>query len=282
MNTLKHIAVINDLSGVGNCSLTAALPTLAALGVQAHPLPTAVLSGQTGFPGFQLKDLTDQMAPFAAHWQQLDLHFDAIFTGFLASVAQAREIRSFFDTFQQPDTLVLVDPVMGDDGHLYSGFTPDLCRAIADLARRADVVTPNLTEACYLAGENHDALCDGPLETVLDRVYDLAGAVAAQGPQIVAVTGIHRADRFYNVVWDHGQRIVESAPACGGSYSGTGDLFASVLIGCLTRGMATGDAVRLAVRFISAALADTVPYSADRNYGTAFVKHLHLLWEAFS
>ncbi len=280
MNILKHVAVINDLSGVGNCSLTAALPVLAALEVQAHPLPTAVLSGQTGFPGYRIKDLTDQMEPFAMHWKELGLQFDAIFTGFLASEAQAEEISRFLETFQRPETLLLVDPIMGDDGHLYPGFTPALCRQIAGLVRRANVVTPNLTEACYLAGADYSQVMRGDEGAVLDNCFAVAEAIAAMGPQTVAITGIHRGGRFYNVVADHGVRFVETAPSLGGSYSGTGDLFASVLCGCLVQGVATRQAVRLAVQFISAALADTVPYSDDRNYGTAFVKHLHLLWEA--
>lgn len=281
MNTgsMKQAAVLNDLSGAGNCSLTAALPVLAALGVQAYPLPTAVLSAQTGFPGYHMRDLTEEIAPISDHWAALGLEFDAIMTGYVASEAQAARTEEFLNRFRKPGTLVLVDPVMGDGGQLYAGFTPARCAAVAALVRRATVTTPNLTEACCLVGADYARVTEGPARTVPERAAEIARRVAAMGPQTVVITGVHCADRICNVLLDDGQTDCVYAPAIGGSWSGTGDLFAAVLCGCLVQGMPALQAVQLAADFICAALTDTAP-GTDRNCGTAFVKHLHLLWEA--
>ena len=276
----KRVAVINDLSGLGRCSLTAAIPVLSALGVQACPVPTAVLSAQTGFPGYRLQDLTDHMGDFLSHWQQLGMTFDGISTGFLSSVAQAEGVLRFLEAFSGADTMILVDPVMGDDGSIYPGYGPELRQRVRLLVERAGVVTPNLTEACLLTGADYAGLTALKGPALFDAVADLGRQLQTLGPEIVAVTGVRQADHIYNVILDRKGRHLVGAPLLGGSYSGTGDLFAAVLHGCLLRGMRAQKAAALAVCFLSAALGDTLAAGTDRNQGVCFETHMGLLTDA--
>ena len=158
--TTPRVAAIHDMSGFGRCSLTVAIPVLSAMGVQCCPLPTAFLSTHTGgFTGFTFLDMTEEMPKIAAHWQSLNLRFDAIYSGFLASERQIGIVSDFVRTFRRPDTLVVIDPVMGDDGKAYQTYTPALCSGMARLAELADVITPNLTEAAFLLGRSYDHRC---------------------------------------------------------------------------------------------------------------------------
>ena len=152
----KKIAVINDLSGFGRCSLTAAISVHSAMGVQACPLPTAILTAQTGYPSYYCDDYTDKMEHYRTEWKKMGQHFDGIYTGFVAGEAQIRQIFNFIDTFDSPDTFLLVDPVMGDNGRTYSIFTPPLLSQMRRLAMRADIITPNLTEFCLLAEADYN------------------------------------------------------------------------------------------------------------------------------
>ena len=146
----KRIAAIHDISCVGRCSLTVALPILSAAGYETSVLPTAVLSTHTGgFTGFTYRDLTEDISPIAAHWQSLGLHFDALYSGFLGSYAQIGLISGLIDTFKKSDTLVMVDPVMADDGKYYSVYSPDMAAGMKKLCAKADIITPNLTEAAF-------------------------------------------------------------------------------------------------------------------------------------
>ncbi len=149
---MKRIASIQDISCLGRCSLTVALPVISALGVECAIVPTAVLSAHTAFPGFVSRDLTDQLDAIAAHWQAQHVHFDALYTGYIASVPQVQQVLDFFDAVKSPDTMIFVDPAMADHGKLYSGFGPDFPAAMARVVARADVAMPNLTEACLLTG----------------------------------------------------------------------------------------------------------------------------------
>ena len=147
---MKKIAVLNDLSGMGKCSLTAAIPVISVMGVQACPLPTAILSAQTGFPSYYCDDYTDRMDKFMDEWQKMDFHPDGIYTGFLADAAQADKAVDFIQRFKKKETKVLVDPVMGDDGEEYPIYTEELCEKMRMLVREAAVITPNITEAVLL------------------------------------------------------------------------------------------------------------------------------------
>lgn len=157
--TTPRVAAIHDMSGFGRCSLTVAIPVLSAMGVQCCPLPTAFLSTHTGgFTGFTFLDMTEEMPKVAAHWQELALRFHAIYSGFLASERQIGIVSDFIRTFRRSDTLVVIDPVMGDDGKAYQTYTSALCSGMTHLAELADVITPNLTEAAFLLGRPYDQL----------------------------------------------------------------------------------------------------------------------------
>ena len=180
---MKRIASIQDISCLGRCSLTVALPVISALGVECAIVPTAVLSAHTAFPGFVSRDLSDQLSAIAAHWRSQHVHFDALYTGYIASAAQVRQVLDFFDTVKSPDTLIFVDPAMADHGRLYTGFGPDFPAAMAQVVARADVAMPNLTEACLLTGTPYREDMDEPFARMLLR------RVAALGAKRVVLTG---------------------------------------------------------------------------------------------
>lgn len=181
---MKRIVSVQDISCLGKCSLTVALPIISAMGVECSILPTAVLSTHTMFKNFTCKDLTDQINPIAHHWQQEGFQFDAIYTGYLASKEQVGDVCAFFDTFKTPDNLILVDPAMADNGKLYPAFGPDFPAEMAKVCAKADVIVPNLTEASLLTGL--------PYRTEYDEEYirQMLQALAKLGPRYVALTGV--------------------------------------------------------------------------------------------
>ena len=176
----KKIAVINDLSGFGRCSLTAAISVISAMGIQACPLPTAILTAQTGYPHYYLDDYTDKMDIYRQEWQKMGQHFDGIYTGFVASEAQIDQIFHFIETFHTQDTFLLVDPVMGDDGIKYDMFTPKLLEKMKALAEAADIITPNLTELCLLTDASYDTIMEiTDKDILIDVIGELAGDLFA-------------------------------------------------------------------------------------------------------
>lgn len=272
---MKRVAVINDLSGLGRCSLTAALPVLSVMGVQPCALPTAVLTNQTGYPSYSVQDFAPCMADYVAEWKKAGMSFDAVYTGFLTGEQQISQIGEFLQAFRTPETLLIVDPIMGDNGERYPTFLPALCDRICELALQADVITPNLTEACLLAGVDYReivASADLPSQAAA-----IGRSLCDRGVGTVVITGIHQNDHLLNIVIDHGKVHEIAVPCIGGSYSGTGDLLASVLCGGLLNGMTAAEATKLATRFICAALNDTVAAGTDRNDGVLFERHLSML-----
>ncbi|MDO4338811.1 MAG: pyridoxamine kinase [Eubacteriales bacterium] len=289
---MKRIAVLNDLSGLGKCSLTAAIPVISVMGVQACPLPTAVLSNQTGYASYYWDDYTDKMDAIMEEWKRREFQPDGIYTGFLAGARQADKILEFLDAFGKDGTLILTDPVMGDRGTVYKIYTEELCGKMREIVSRAHVITPNLTEALLLLYGK-----DG-METVWKELS--SAAAQADFPGRIEEIGIELTERFQlkaTVITgvDHqpseaplqmGNLIVENgkcswifAEKKGGSYSGTGDLFASVLSAGLVRGMSMEACVGKAVGFLSKAIADAVEEGTDRNDGVCFETYLHELWE---
>ncbi len=279
----KKIAVINDLSGFGRCSLTAAISVISAMGVQACPLPTAILTAQTEYPSFYCDDLTDKMKYFQSEWKKMNQHFDVIYTGFVASEAQIGEIQKFINAFHKPDTKLLVDPVMGDDGFTYSTFTPELLREMRKLAMRADIITPNVTELCLLTDTTYDELqAYDSYHQMLARITELGRSLCENGPSHIIVTGIQFTDeanvpQVGNLYISKDSDSLLAFPYVGGHYSGTGDLFAS----CLAAGIARGDEIpsiiKLAGTFLEQALTDSVAENVPRNDGVNFEKFLKLL-----
>ena len=251
----KKIAVINDLSGFGRCSLTAAISVIAAMGVQPCPLPTAILSGQTGYPSY-----------------------------FMSESSQIEEVFRFLDSFYKKKTFLLVDPVMGDDGKGFDIFTPELRRMMRELASRADIITPNLTELCILTDTDYRMIEQMTDEKhLLTVVEQMARNMIAKGPKEIVVTGIRFRDsadgvqKMGNLAVTKKKSDLAAFPFVGESYSGTGDLFASAVAGGKARGDSLDEIMKTAGRMIELALEDSVREGVPRNDGVNYEKYLWML-----
>ena len=282
---MKKIAVLNDLSGMGKCSLTAAIPVISVMGIQACPLPTAVLSAQTGFPSYYCDDYTDRMDAIMEEWKKMDFYPDGIYTGFLADARQADKAVEFIEQFAKEDTKILIDPVMGDNGEEYPIYTEALCEKMRFLVRRATVITPNLTEALLLlygAQRAHVLWKELSLmdeERLLKFTESTGKELSKEFDTEVVITGIDLPARenhqeMGNLICKDGVQTWVSTVKEGGSYSGTGDLFASALSAGMVKGMDTVDSVRKAVKFLSKGIHDAVLEGTDRNEGICFERYL--------
>lgn len=282
---MKKIAVLNDLSGMGKCSLTAAIPVISVMGIQVCPLPTAVLSAQTGFPSYYCDDYTDRMDAIMEEWKKMDFYPDGIYTGFLADARQADKAVEFIEQFAKEDTKILIDPVMGDNGEEYPIYTEALCEKMRFLVRRATVITPNLTEALLLlygAQRAHVLWKELSLmdeERLLKFTESTGKELSKEFDTEVVITGIDLPARenhqeMGNLICKDGVQTWVSTVKEGGSYSGTGDLFASVLSAGMVKGMDTVDSVRKAVKFLSKGIHDAVLEGTDRNEGICFERYL--------
>ena len=281
---VKRVAVINDLSGLGKCSLTAAIPVISVMGVQACPLPTAVLTNQTGYESYYCDDYTDKIDYYTEEWKKRGLTLDGIYTGYLGSEAQVQKILAFCKEFRRKDTLLFVDPVMGDLGRVYAIYTPEYGKQMRTLVNNADVITPNLTECCLLTNTDYAELTAHQNEPdYLDRVDAMARPLLSYGISTIIITGvIHRgvndaAAKYYNLVITKDGFQTASCDIHGGSYSGTGDLLASVVCAGMVRGDTAIDSVARATRFLEAALIETVAEKIPRNDGINFEPYLPLL-----
>ena len=261
-----RIAAIHDLSCFGRCSLTIALPVLSAMGCQCCPLPTALLSAHTGFPGNTFLDLTAEMGRIADHWTAMDLQFDAIYSGFLGSADQVDTVARFFDTFKKSDTAVIVDPVMGDHGTAYRTCTPELCRGMRVLAENSDVITPNLTEAALLL--------DHPYEEIQRTdAYEVVRRLSLGGRRSVVLTGYSSESGQTGALCfdrDSGESKAVQTPREPQDFSGTGDLFASVLAGGVAKGVPLFQAAQAAADFVRDCIARTLAEGLTEQDGVDF------------
>ena len=272
-NPVKKIAAIHDLSGVGRASLTVVIPILSTMGIQVCPLPTAVLSTHSKFSDYHFVDLTEHMQPIINHWEKLNLKFNAIYSGFLGSNKQIDIVMNFIDKLKQDNQLIIVDPVLGDDGLLYGPFDSYMIDKMKQLIKKADIITPNLTEAAFLLDKSFS------LEISQDEIKTWVKDLAYKGPEIVIITSApekldkkqtsviaynKKDDRFWKVTCDY-------LPA---SYPGTGDAFASVIVGSLLQGDSLPIALDRAVQFISMGVRATFGYNYDTNYGILLEKVL--------
>ena len=261
-----RIAAIHDLSCFGRCSLTIALPVLSAMGCQCCPLPTALLSAHTGFPGNTFLDLTVEMGRIADHWTAMDLQFGAIYSGFLGSADQVDTVARFFDTFKKSDTAVIVDPVMGDHGTAYRTCTPELCRGMRVLAENSDVITPNLTEAALLL--------DRPYEEIRQAdAYEVVRRLSLGGRRSVVLTGYSSEPGQTGTLCfdrDSGESKAVQTPREPQDFSGTGDLFASVLAGGVARGVPLFQAAQAAADFVRDCIARTLAEGLTEQDGVDF------------
>lgn len=271
MNRAPKIAVIQDISGFGRCSMTVALPVMSAMGGQCCPLPTAYLSAHTAFPASDnaaFLDLTEQMQRTSRHWRELSVTFDAVYSGFLGSLAQIDLIAQFTADFRQSHTLVLTDPVMGDHGKPYRTYTPSMCRRMGELASRADVITPNLTEAALLLGEDY---ADAPRSEAGMREW--LRRLSLNGKRSVVITGVSLASEQLGAGCfdrESGRTHFAMARQEPGQFPGTGDLFASVVLGDLLRGQTLPHGVELAVAFVQQCVHRTLALGTPTLEGVQF------------
>lgn len=280
-------ALINDISGLGRCSLVAGISVLSAMGVTACPMPTAVLSAQTAYPAFSRLDMTADLPDYIGKWQAVGASFDGILTGYMTGEKQAEIIKNFV-SFSLADvtpqsagrraSFVLVDPVMGDDGRAYSNFTEGLCRQLKSLAGMADVITPNLTELWLLTGGPLEELRGAVPET--DEIIRRAQGLLTGRCQTVAVTGIRKGEEIGSlVVTPEDEPKLSLAPRCPQSFCGTGDVFAAIVFGGLLKGTSPDAVFGLAARFISEAAMSAHENGATANDGIDYEKMLGRLAE---
>lgn len=269
MNHQKRVAAIHDISGFGKCSLTVALPIISAAGIEASAMPTAVLSTHTGgIAGYTYRDLTEDLRPFSKHWKSLGISFDAIYTGFLGSFEQLDIVSEFFDMFRESDNLILVDPVMADNGELYKIFTPEFAQGMSELCKKADIIVPNLTEAALILGEKYNS---GPytkeyIEETLKKLSDL-------GPKQVVLTGVFFDEKeLGTATYDKTTGTVGYAfsQKIDGYYHGTGDVFASALLSAILNNFNLNDSAQIAVDFTTESIRRTAEAKTDIRFGVNF------------
>ncbi len=272
-NHLQRVAAIHDLSGYGRASLTVVIPILSSMGIQVCPLPTAVLSSHSAFKGFNGRELTAELPSMIAHWKELDIQFDAIYSGYLGAVGQIDMMKDFIRDFAQKDQLVVVDPVLGDNGKLYSAFGPEMIGKMKELVGMAEVITPNITEACFLLNEEYRQ------DLSLQELKQWCIRLADMGPEQVIITSVpepgvlnktsvmayNSSDkRFWRVSCDY-------LPA---NYPGTGDAFASVMVGALLQGDSLPIALDRAVHFIAMGVRATFGHAHNPSEGILIEKVL--------
>ena len=268
---MKRIMTIQDISCVGKCSLTVALPIISAAGVEAGVLPTAVLSTHTMFSKYTFCDLTSEITLIADTFKELDIGFDAIYTGYLGSFEQLGLVKKFIDDFKKGETVVLIDPVMADNGVLYKGFTEKFAAAMAKLCAKADIVVPNITEASFMLGV--------PYNPKYDEAYirDLLKKLTGLGCPKAALTGISfESDKigvyYYDSTTDkYFSYFNEKLPV---SFHGTGDIYASSALGAMMRGISTEDSLAIAVDYTLECMKQTLNDKNHRFYGVNFERAL--------
>ena len=276
----KQVLAIHDLSCVGRCSLTVALPVLSACGIHTSALPTALLSTHTGeFTGYTCLDLTEEMRAIGDHFATLPLRFDGLYTGFLGSFEQIELVGEVLARYRRKDALTLVDPVMADHGRLYATYTRDMAEGMGELCRLADVIVPNLTEACILLDRPYDPNPDE------GTVRDLLEALAARyGCGQVIVTGVSRGDQLgaCGFCAADGSFSYAGAQRLPQVFYGTGDVFASALMGAMLCGKTTAEAARAAVDFTHLAMLHTLDNGLPLRYGVAFEQAIPSLVSALN
>ncbi len=269
---MKRIVTLQDISCVGRCSITVALPIVSAMGVECGILPTAVLSTHTMFKTFTCKDLSDQIEPISEAWQREGIGFDGIYTGYLASAAQCRQVCDFFDRFRGKSNVIIVDPAMADNGKLYAAFDEAFPAQMAKVCARADIILPNITEASLLTGL--------PYRTEYEESYiqELLDGLLKLGCKTAVLTGVSYEPGKLGVVYRDldGNEFSYFTRRCAQSYHGTGDIFSSAFTGGLMRGLSMGDALSLAADYVVECIEATAGSAAPRWYGAEFESRI--LW----
>lgn len=274
---MKRIITVQDISCVGKCSLTVALPIISAMGIEAAILPTAVLSTHTMFSGFTVKDLTDQIKPITEHWKNEGITFDAMYTGYLGSFEQIDLMKEMADDFCKDGSLLFVDPAMADNGKLYPAFDEAFAKYMATLCARADIIVPNITEACFMLGEEYKEKYDEAYaKSILKKLTDL-------GAKIAILTGVSFEEGTtgvmgYDSVNDEYYHYTHKKQSR--SYHGTGDIFSSTCLGGIVRGLSWKDAARIAADYTSESIRLTIEDPKGNDYGVNFEEAVPFLLES--
>lgn len=272
-NSYKRVAAIHDISCAGRCSLTVALPLLSAAGLETNVIPTAVLSTHTGgFCDYTYRDLTGDMLPIAQHWKRLELKFDAVYTGYIGTPEQLAILNDITDLLKGEQTLLFVDPVMADNGALYKCIKPEYIEAMRNFCKKADIITPNMTEAMFLLGMEY---AEGPYQETF--VHEILQRLAEFGNDYVILTGVsYDNDRLGAVAYHCAKNRYTYAfsRVVNGTFHGSGDVFSSVLLGALLNGKTVEQALKIAVNFTVSCISSTKKEGADLRYGLNFEKNI--------
>ena len=276
---IKRVAAIHDISGFGRSSLTVVIPLFAKMNIQVCPLPTALFSTHGAYKDPTFLDLTNQMNPIMNHWSGLNVTFDAIYSGFLGSGGQVDIVLDFIDKFMDNSPLVVVDPVMGDDGKVYTIIDSGLVDKMIKLVKRADIITPNTTEAAVLLNRKYSPVMDR------EQAKEMLVALSELGPNIVVLTSIHGSknsgESRYTGVYDrkNNQFYFDECEYIPQDYPGTGDAFTSLLIGALLKGHSLKKALSLSLQFIETSLKMTLEQNIDPRDGIVLELPLPVDWE---
>ena len=282
---MKRVLTVQDISCVGKCSLTAAIPVISAMGIEVCPLPTAILSNHTAFSSFSFLDLTDKIPEILNEWKKQGFHFDAIYTGYLGSIKQIDLVHKILDEFAQNDTLVVIDPCMADNGKLYTGFSQDFVKQMAKLCGRANVILPNMTEACFLVNQDYDIFTH-----TNESITKLMEKLLSLGAKHVVLKGVDFSSDKIGVAYYSQKNNNDSRNLIGKSiiensiddmkiyfhhrydenFHGTGDLFASVVTGALVLKKELKEAVEIACDFIQESIECTLSNLNYNWYGVEF------------
>lgn len=269
----KKLAVINDISGFGRCSITVSLPIVSYLGIQCCPVPTSIFSNHTGYPQFFFDDYTDRMPEYINNWKKLGLAFEGIATGFLGSAKQIQIVKEFIKDFSKENTQIIIDPVMGDYGKLYPTYTEELCQEMKKLVSLADIVTPNLTECCKLTDVSYK---DAGWKK--KELYSMAERLSEQGPEKVVITGIRQGEFIANYIYERGKesKLIRTHRV-GTERSGTGDVFAAVIAADSINGVSFDKSVKKASGFVKKCILKSIELDIPRTDGVCFEEILYQL-----
>lgn len=273
MERQKKLAVISDLSGYGRCSLTVTLPIVSTMKIQCCPVITSILSNHTGFSDYFMDDYTDKMPLYIEKWKNLNLDFDGILTGYLGSEKQIDIVIDFISHFKQKNTIVIIDPVMGDNGKTYHAFTPELCSKMGRLAEYACVLTPNITEACILTGTNYKEY-----GWTQNELVEISKKLVYKGAKDIVITGIKQGSFLGNFVYheDGTYRLLKNKQI-GSVRCGTGDVFSSIIAGSCVQGQTLEKAVKKASGFIKKCMVRSDELDIPKENGVCYEEFLYTL-----
>jgi pyridoxine kinase len=269
MKKQRSIAVINDMSGFGRCSLTVSLPILSSMKVQCGVIPTAILSNHTAYPDYTLHDFTPYMEEYINMWEKMNFHFDGLYTGFLGSKEQIAIIKNFIVTSDFTD--IIVDPVMGDDGEIYDSYTPEMCEAMKELVSHSTLTTPNVTELCILTDTPYRKhFSEAEIEEMCIKLHK-------NGAKQIVVTGFEQDGQLGNIVYEDGEFHVFYSHKILPLRPGTGDVFSSIMAGCTLHNIHVFDGVKIAATFIEKCLIRSAEMDIPINDGVCFEEYLETL-----